>query len=207
MNKTWVLVLSAVLLAACAQPGKRTAAGSGIGAATGAGIGAVLGNQSGSAGRGAVIGAVAGGVLGGAIGNRMDRQARELAAVAETRRTETGIVTTLRENLLFDTNSADMKGSAQDSLGRIGGILKKYPDDRVVVVGYTDSTGSETYNQELSERRARAVRLALINQGMPAASVEAVGQGESSPVAPNDTASGRARNRRVELIISPSQAG
>ena len=195
-------IATLMLCTACVTPGKKTAVGAGTGAAAGAGIGAVIGHQSGKTGEGAAIGAAVGALLGGSIGNRLDKQARELAVLTETRRTENGIVTTLKSSLLFDTGKADLKPLAAENIQKITDIVKKYPEDRIVVVGYTDSQGSEEANQKLSERRAQSVRLAMITQGFPASAVEAVGQGEANPVAPNDTAEGRAKNRRVELLIS-----
>ncbi|MBL8024383.1 MAG: OmpA family protein [Elusimicrobia bacterium] len=202
MNKTLSLFTLLVLVTACVSPGKKTAIGAGTGAAVGAGVGAVIGHQSGNKGQGAAIGAGIGALLGAGVGNRLDRQARELEALAETRRTENGIVTTLKDSLLFDSGKADLKSAAIENIEKITDILKKYPENRLVVVGYTDSTGTTAQNQRLSERRAQAVRLAMITRGLSSSVVEAVGQGSSNPVAPNTTAEGRAKNRRVELLIS-----
>jgi outer membrane protein OmpA-like peptidoglycan-associated protein len=202
LNKTLSLFTLLVLVTACVSPGKKTAIGAGTGAAVGAGVGAVIGHQSGNKGQGAAIGAGIGALLGAGVGNRLDRQARELEALAETRRTENGIVTTLKDSLLFDSGKADLKSAAIENIEKITDILKKYPENRLVVVGYTDSTGTTAQNQRLSERRAQAVRLAMITRGLSSSVVEAVGQGSSNPVAPNTTAEGRAKNRRVELLIS-----
>src|SRR5262245_34358552 len=103
MKRAILLTFAAALvMGGCAKPGKRTAVGAGTGAAAGAAVGGVIGHQSKHAGRGAAIGAAAGAVLGGGIGNYLDKQAKELAEVAETRRTEEGIVTTLKNSILFD---------------------------------------------------------------------------------------------------------
>jgi outer membrane protein OmpA-like peptidoglycan-associated protein len=204
MNRTLVFgtLAGALALGGCTTPGKRTAIGTGAGAAAGAGAGAIIGHQVGDQGKGAMIGAAVGAVLGGSIGNRLDKQAKELAQIAETKRTEEGILTKLKNDLLFDTGSADLKSAAQQNITQIANIIKQYPEDHVTVVGYTDSVGSDSYNQQLSERRARAVKLALVSNGVPATAVEAMGQGESNPVSPNDTEAGRSKNRRVELNIS-----
>jgi outer membrane protein OmpA-like peptidoglycan-associated protein len=162
----------------------------------------VIGHQSGNRGKGAALGAVVGGLLGGTIGNRLDKQARELEALAETRRTEDGIVTTLKNSLLFDSGKSDMKAAAEDSVNQISDILKKYPENLVKVVGHTDSQGTEEANQRLSERRAEAVRSVMVARGFPAEAVQAVGKGEMSPVASNETPEGRAKNRRVEIEIT-----
>ena len=201
-----VVLLIAMSTLGCVTPGKRTAYGAGGGAAIGAGLGAVIGNQSRQAGKGAVIGALAGGLLGGTVGNRLDRQARELEVLAETKRTEDGIVTTLKSNLLFDTAKAGLKPAAIDSVNQIADIIKKYPEDKLIVIGYTDDRGADDYNQRLSEQRAQSVRLALIARGVPGSSIEPVGMGEANPVAENTTEAGRARNRRVELQISVDPA-
>lgn len=202
-TKVLVLTVCAFLSAGCTTPGKRTAIGAGGGAAAGAGLGAIIGHQTGSAGKGAAIGAAVGAVLGGSIGNRLDKQAKDLAQIAETQRTENGIITKLRNDLLFDSGSADLKPQAKTSLDQIAGIVKQYPENQLVVVGYTDNKGSDSYNQQLSEQRARSVKLALISGGVPSSTIEAMGQGKSNPVASNDTADGRAKNRRVELNITP----
>ncbi|MBK6879961.1 MAG: OmpA family protein [Elusimicrobia bacterium] len=195
-------LLSLLLVAGCATPGKRTAIGAGAGAAAGATVGAIIGHQSGNRDKGALLGGVLGGLLGGTIGNRLDKQAQELAKIAETRRTESGIVTTLKNNLLFDTAKADLKPVAADSVNQISDILKQYPENKIIVVGFTDDRGSDAYNQNLSLQRAQAVRLSMVGRGVPAAAVEAVGMGEATPVAPNTTEEGRSKNRRVELQIS-----
>ncbi len=196
------VALSILLLAGCVTPGQKTAVGAGAGAAGGAGLGAIIGHQVGNEAGGALIGAAVGGLLGGTIGNHLDRQSRELAAVAETQRTENGILTKLKNDLLFDTGSADLKPAASQSLSQIGSIIRQYPEDRVEVVGYTDNTGSQSFNQTLSQNRASSVKLALINAGVPSSSIEAVGQGAANPISDNNTAAGRSMNRRVELVIT-----
>jgi outer membrane protein OmpA-like peptidoglycan-associated protein len=203
MKKLLVLVLLLTLVAVgCTTPGKRTAIGAGTGAAIGGIAGAVIGHQKGETGKGAAIGAAAGAILGGGVGNYLDKQAKELEQLAETKRTENGIITTMKGNLLFDSGKADLKPAAIDSVNQISDIIKKYPEDKVLVIGYTDDVGPSDVNQRLSEQRAQAVRLAMIARGIPSASIEPVGMGEAGPTAPNTTAEGRAKNRRVELQIT-----
>jgi outer membrane protein OmpA-like peptidoglycan-associated protein len=203
MNRFMVMAtLASIVMAGCATPGKRTAVGTGAGAAAGAGVGAIIGHQSGNKGKGAAIGAAAGAAIGGMIGNRLDKQAKELAQVAETKRTEDGIITKLKNDLLFDFGSADLRPQARENIVQISNILKQYPENRISIVGYTDNKGTDLYNQQLSERRARTVKLEMVSNGVPAASVEALGQGETNPIAPNDTEDGRSKNRRVELQIT-----
>lgn len=205
-SRILALAAAGALLCGCAAPGRRTAIGAAGGAAGGAAVGAALGAVAGDAGKGAWIGALAGAAIGAGVGNYLDKQARELERIAETRRTENGIVTTLKEKLLFDTNSASLKPAAASSLDQIGDIIRRYPEDRVVVAGHTDNRGSEAYNETLSQRRAEAVRRHLIARGVSSSSLEALGYGKSQPVAPNATDAGRAKNRRVELQISVDES-
>lgn len=202
------LLVVALALPACTTPGKKTAYGAGIGAGAGAGIGALIGSRSGNAGKGALIGAAAGALLGGTIGNRLDKQAKDLAAAgAEARRTDEGIMVNMKSDILFDTGKAVLKPAAIDQLSQIGDVLAKYQDDRITVIGHTDSTGSATTNQTLSEQRAQAVKTQLLTRGVPAASIATVGMGASQPVSDNTTVAGRAANRRVELKITIPDQG
>lgn len=204
MKRTLAVVVCTLVLATmgCTVPGKRTAIGAGTGAAFGAGVGAIIGHQSGEKGKGAAVGAVVGSLLGGGIGNYLDKQAKELEQIAETKRNEDSIITTLKNNILFDTGKANLKPEALESINQIADIIKKYPEDKIIVIGHTDNVGSDVLNQRLSEHRAQAVRLAMIGRGVPSGSIEQVGMGESNPIDSNDTEAGRARNRRVELQIT-----
>lgn len=197
------LILSATLAlgVGCATPGKRTAIGAGAGAAAGAGIGAIAGG-----GKGALIGAGIGAAAGGLVGNRLDAQAQEMEKVAETKRTEQGILVNLKNDLLFDTGKAEVKPNAQAQLAQLGQIIAKYPTDHVVIAGHTDSTGSNAVNESLSENRAAAVKTVLLEQGVRPDQLVTEGFGESKPVASNSSTSGRAKNRRVELVITDTEA-
>lgn len=208
MKRTLAVVVCALVLATmgCTVPGKRTAIGAGTGAAFGAGVGAIIGHQSGEKGKGAAVGAVVGSLLGGGIGNYLDKQAKELEQIAETKRTEDSIITTLKNNILFDTGKANLKPEALESINQIADIIKKYPEDKIIVIGHTDNVGSDVFNQRLSEQRAQAVRLAMIARGVPSGSIEQVGMGESNPIDSNDIEAGRARNRRVELQITVDES-
>jgi outer membrane protein OmpA-like peptidoglycan-associated protein len=197
-----LLIITTLGFSACQNAGKKTAAGAGIGAGLGAITGAIIGNQTGDRDKGALIGAGLGGIVGGGVGYKLDKQAKDLQQIAETKRTEDGIVTTLKNNILFKTGSYTLAPAATDAVSQISAIIKKYPEDHIVVVGYTDDTGSENTNQVLSEKRANAVRTYMIADGIASNSVEAVGMGESSPVAPNINDENRAKNRRVELKIT-----
>jgi outer membrane protein OmpA-like peptidoglycan-associated protein len=125
----------------------------------------------------------------------------QLAAELNAKQTERGMVLTLGD-VLFDTNKAQLKPGATRSVDRLAQFLKDNPKRTVRVEGYTDSTGSEDHNQELSERRAQSVREAIIAEGIQNDRVQTKGFGENYAVAGNETAAGRQQNRRVEVVIS-----
>jgi outer membrane protein OmpA-like peptidoglycan-associated protein len=125
---------------------------------------------------------------------------RELAEL-QAKQTDRGMVVTLSD-VLFDTGAATLKPGADLALGRVSEFMQKNPNTKLVVEGHTDSVGSETYNESLSQRRADAVKAALVSRGVQSDRIETVGRGESFPVAGNDTQAGRQQNRRVEIIFS-----
>jgi len=124
-----------------------------------------------------------------------------LALVLPTRKTERGLVSELG-GVQFATGTATLTGSARESLARFAGVVASYPSLRYVVEGHTDNTGSEAKNRELSLRRAISVRDYLIGQGIAASTTDVAGLGSSAPVSDNLSADGRARNRRVEIVVS-----
>lgn len=126
---------------------------------------------------------------------------RNQFAELQAEQTERGLLLTLRD-VLFDFNEADLKPGAQRQMAELATYLQTYSDRPIRIEGFTDSTGSDEYNQALSERRAESVEAALINNGVDADRVVTQGYGEQYPVAGNDTDTGRAQNRRVEIIIS-----
>jgi outer membrane protein OmpA-like peptidoglycan-associated protein len=192
------IALAVVLLfggAACGA-GKRTAIGAGAGTAAGAGVGALLGGK-----RGALVGAGVGALAGGSVGLYLDKQKAELEKVAETKRTEEGLLVNMKNDILFSTDSAALKDDSVGQLNQVGDILAKYADNRIRVEGHTDSTGSNSHNEQLSLRRADAVKRVLVSRGVRENQILVLGQGESRPVADNGSADGRAKNRRVELHI------
>ena len=197
------VLLSATMLGAggCATPGKRTATGAAAGGIVGAGAGAIAGGW-----KGAAVGAAAGAAVGGGVGNYLDKRAQELEKVAETRKTEHGLLLNLQSELLFETNSAVLTPEAVTQLTQIGDILAKYPEDRLTIEGHTDSRGTEPYNEALSLRRAEAVSRVLRGRGVDEGQMVVLGQGEKQPVAPNTHPDGRTANRRVELHIDVPQA-
>ena len=204
MKKTILLsTLCVLLVAACTTPGKRTAIGAGAGAAVGAGAGALISHATGGkAGTGALIGGLAGLAAGGALGNYYDKQAKELAAIADVVKGDNGLQVFLKNDILFDVGSAELSADATQTLTDLNRVLKKYPKNRIVVQGYTDSTGSDEYNKTLSEQRAKAVYDYLVANGLKTLSINYVGYGKLNPIASNDTEAGRAKNRRVVLAIT-----
>ena len=209
MKKLLVLATVAVVaLTGCEtmKENPNTAKGVGIGAAAGAALGAIVGNNNGDAKKGAAIGAAIGAAAGGVIGKRMDNQAKELAKVAETKRTEQGLVSKLKSDILFETGKSDLKSTAISNLNEMAGIMKKYPENVLTINGYTDSTGSKSVNEALSKRRAEAVKAQLVSAGMPDATITTVGLGPSNPVGDNKTAAGRKQNRRVEIVVTVDES-
>lgn len=180
-----------------------------IGAGAGAAIGAWIGSNNGGTAEGAIIGAAVGGAAGALIGRQMDRKADELARRlpdARVERVGEGILVTFDSGILFGFDSADLQATAQANLAALANSLDDMEEDAVLmVVGHTDATGSEDYNQRLSERRAQAAARYLQAQGMRPANLETLGLGESEPVASNDTEIGQAENRRVEVAIFASE--
>lgn len=121
-------------------------------------------------------------------------------AKLNAKKTERGMVVTLGD-VLFNTNKAKLSAGGINNVQKLAEFLNKYPKRTVLIEGYTDSRGSSGYNQELSERRANAVKSALMGMGVNSNRISTRGMGEASPVAPNDTAAGRQMNRRVEIVF------
>ncbi len=133
-----------------------------------------------------------------------EQQAAELQRqidVLQAKPTDRGLIVTLGD-VLFDTGKASLKAGATSNLNKLVAFLNQYPDRTVLIEGYTDSVGTEDFNQGLSERRADSVKSYLAGQGIGSIRLSASGKGESDPVASNDSAAGRQQNRRVEVIIS-----
>jgi outer membrane protein OmpA-like peptidoglycan-associated protein len=133
-----------------------------------------------------------------------ESRARQLEAQLkemEAKKTDRGLVITLGD-VLFDTNRAQLKPGGMRNVQRLADFCKQYPQRRVMIEGFTDSTGSKSRNQELSDERADSVRTALLGMGISAERIASRGYGESYPVAGNDTAAGRQLNRRVEIVVS-----
>ena len=159
--------------------------------------------------KGAIIGAAVGGTVGAIIGHQMDQQAKELqqnipGAVVE--RVGEGIQVTFASGLLFDFDSDVIQAAAAQNLKNLASSLGKYPNTDLLIVGHTDSQGSDSYNQALSERRAASTSNYLANQGVDRGRLRASGRGEMEPVTDNSSEVEQQRNRRVEVAIFASAA-
>jgi len=204
-----IAMVAGLGLGACTNPdGTTNNAGTGalVGAGTGAAIGAAV---SGNSGRGAVVGGILGGLLGGAVGTDLDRQEAALrqqmgGSGVSIVNTGSQLIVTLPEAITFPVDSAQLRSSFVSSLQALADNLQQYPNTTVEVVGHTDSTGDAGYNQQLSERRALSVRSVLLNAGVSSSRLRAFGQGETNPVASNNSSAGRQQNRRVEIYITPN---
>jgi outer membrane protein OmpA-like peptidoglycan-associated protein len=206
MSKIILVGILALGTACATNAGTGALIGAGGGAAAGAGIGALAGGGEGAL-IGAGVGAAVGAGGGALIGHYMDNQQAELnrnLQHARVVREGDKLVVHFSSAILFNTNGAELKPTAQEDLGAFTHVLKKYPDTEVVVQGFTDSTGSKQTNEKLSAERAAAVVSYLGAAGVPRTRMTSEGMGESSPVADNATVNGRAQNRRVEVQIRPN---
>jgi len=185
-----------------------TAKGAMIGAAAGAVVGLVSGDDAVERRQRAMILAGVGALAGGAVGNYMDRQEAKLRAELQgtgvsVTRIGDNITLNMPGNVTFATDSSDLSPAFFDVLNSVGKVMKEYNKTVVEVAGHTDSTGSDSYNQSLSERRAGAVAQYLRSQNIGSERLLTVGMGEARPVADNGTADGRQANRRVEITMVP----
>lgn len=192
------------------QKTSNTAKGAGIGAVTGAVIGAATASDEDRT-KGAITGAVAGGAVGGGVGYYMDRQEAALRAKLEGTgvrvvREGKNIRLVMPGNITFGVDRHEVRPDFYDTLESVGLVLKEFKKTNIRIAGHTDSTGSDSYNQTLSEQRAASVGQFLVSQGVAAGRISTTGYGERYPVASNDTESGRQANRRVELELVPTGA-
>ncbi len=179
----------------------KTGKGAGIGAAAGAVIGAVVGEGEADE---ILAGAAIGAGIGAGVGAYMDAQEEKLARIPGTTVERVGdnkLLVRFSSDVLFDIDSALLSSGARSTLGDVAQVLVDFPKTAVVVEGFTDSTGSEEHNQQLSERRAGAVMRYLIDRGVDRDRMTAIGYGEDHPIASNDTESGRQLNRRVSILL------
>ena len=214
MKKTVLVALAATLaVTACTttdpytgeQKVSNTAGGAALGALAGAGVGLLAGGDD---RRNALIGAGIGALAGGAIGNVMDRNEAELRAQLQgtgvsVTRVGDRIVLNMPSDITFATDQDSVKPQFYPVLNSVGLVLKKFNQTIVDVYGHTDSTGDDSYNYNLSQRRALAVANYLSGQGVDSRRFAVTGFGETRPVADNGSPAGRAQNRRVEIQLSP----
>jgi outer membrane protein OmpA-like peptidoglycan-associated protein len=207
MKNLFRLIVAALLIAALAgctaytTRHDKTKKGAAIGGAAGAAGAVIMGEREADE---ILAGAAVGAAAGAGVGAYMDRQEERLARIPGTTVERVGdgvLVVKFDADVLFDVDSALVKPGQRAVVDDVGDVLIDYPKTAVVVQGHTDATGSEEHNQDLSERRAEAIANRLIGDGVDADRIAAVGYGESYPVANNDSASGRQRNRRVEILL------
>jgi outer membrane protein OmpA-like peptidoglycan-associated protein len=215
MKKASIAAIAAMLAftAACTTTdpytGQQQVSNTAGGAAVGAGLGALAGLAAGGDDRrNALIGAGIGALAGGTVGNFMDRQEAELRAqLASTgvsvTRVGNNIILNMPSNITFATDQDQVIPAFYATLDSVAIVLNKYNQTLINVFGHTDSTGSDSYNQALSQRRAYSVSNYLTGRGVNPQRLIAQGFGESRPVADNSTEAGRAQNRRVEIQIVP----
>ncbi len=203
-----IMVLCATLLFSSCASLNKTQKGGAVGAVAGGAMGAIIGKVAGNTGLGAIIGATVGGATGAVIGHKMDKQAEEIknsVPDAKVERVGEGIVVEFSSNVLFGFDSSNLSFEAKTNLDKLVKILNVYPDTDIEVQGHTDSKGSQSYNQNLSESRAQTVSGYLYNNGISNNRIRTKGFGENMPKYDNDTESGRSQNRRVEFLITANE--
>lgn len=216
MKKSLILATAGlVTLSACTNPAdypagqdpqQKTKQGAVIGGLIGAVTG--LATAGSDPAKSAAVGAAVGAGAGALIGSQLDKQEAELrtsmGSDVKIRNTGSELIVTMPQDILFATDSAQLSGSLRGDLAALARSLQRYPNSTVDVIGHTDNTGAASYNQNLSARRAASVAAVLRSNGVASSRIRAIGRGESQPIASNYTASGRAQNRRVEIVIRPN---
>lgn len=199
---SFILLTATVSTTGCSA--SNTVKGGAIGAGSGALLGTMIGDASGNTAAGTIIGAAVGGTAGALIGRKMDKQAEELRedlSGADVERVGEGIKITFDSGLMFAVDSYQLNDNAKKNLNELSATLKKYEDTNILIEGHTDNTGSEDYNETLSEKRAGTVEDYLLGRGVSSGRITAVGYGEAQPISTNETVQGRKENRRVEVAI------
>lgn len=213
-----VLLGAAVMLSACStinpytgeKQTSKTSSGAAIGAVSGALIGIATSSSAKQRKERALAGAGIGAVTGGGVGYYMDvqeaklRQKLETSGVSVTRDGDR-IILNMPDNVTFDSDSTQVKGSFNSVLESVAQVLKEYKSTMIQVAGHTDSTGGDRYNMLLSQQRAQTVANALGGFGVDTVRMDVVGFGETQPITSNGSAEGRQQNRRVELTLIPYQ--
>jgi outer membrane protein OmpA-like peptidoglycan-associated protein len=211
MKKLILIAAISVAIAGCAanDPNQKAKTGAAVGAIVGAVLGHSIENDKG----GLIIGTAVGAMAGAGIGHYMDNQQKEMEdALAAEQANHNIEVQRLKDETLkidiaseisFDFGSAALKSAFMPTLEKVAGILNRYPQTIIHVVGHTDSVGSESYNMELSRMRAQSVVDYFASQGIIQSRLQTVGRGEVEPRATNETEAGRQLNRRVEIYVKP----
>lgn len=208
LRMSLMMVISAALILSGCSSWNKTQKGAAVGTATGGAMGAVIGKATGNTALGAIIGAAVGGTTGAVIGHKMDKQAEEIKKTvpdAKVERVGEGIVVEFSSNVLFGFDESGLSNEARATLTKLLTVLNTYPDTDIEVQGHTDSKGSQTYNQDLSERRANAVSAYLTSEGIAHSRIRINGFGETLPKYSNNSESGRIQNRRVEFLITANE--
>jgi len=206
-----VLLFATTAFAQTADDHAKAKKGAIIGGIAGAIAGGVISNnRNGHSGkRGAIVGGLAGTAAGAIVGAMMDkqeRQLRQIQGVDVTRTADNELKVTVKNDVLFDYNSAALRSASRSSLREMANVFDQYPNTTIAVEGFTDSTGPASYNERLSERRASSVANYLESLGVRGSRLDTIGYGETHPRATNSTASGRQLNRRVEIHIRANAA-
>lgn len=207
-KKVLIAFLAVVIMTGSCKNMNKTQKGAAIGAGSGAVVGGVIGKMAGNTALGAIVGATVGGVTGAVIGRKMDKQAEEIkneVPGAKVERVGEGIVVEFNNKILFGFDRADLGADAKGNLNELINVLNKYPDTNIEIQGHTDNTGTDSYNQGLSERRAGAVAAYLRSNGISSGRVTTKGYGETAPKYPNETADGQSMNRRVDFLITANE--
>jgi outer membrane protein OmpA-like peptidoglycan-associated protein len=179
----------------------KTIVGAGVGAVVGAAGAVVAGKDKADE---ILVGAAIGAVVGGGVGAYMDAQEEKLARIPGTsveRVSDDTLLVHFDSDVLFDTDSASLRGASQSTLDQVASVMQEYSKTAVVIQGHTDSRGTEAHNDALSDRRARSVRNYLSLRGVTDARMTTMAMGENYPVASNETESGRQQNRRVDILL------
>ncbi|WP_312510656.1 OmpA family protein [Massilia sp.] len=209
-----IVLMTATGCADMSATQRGTATGAGIGAGLGGLIGGTTsGGGSGRATRGAVIGAAAGAVIGNIWSKRMEAQKQQMeqatqgTGVQVSQTADNRLKLEIPSDISFDTGRSDIKGNFQPILQRFASTLQENPNTNVVIIGHTDSTGSDAINQPLSVDRASRTRDYLAGRGVNPNRITIEGRGSREPIASNADASGKARNRRVEIYVAEPAQG
>lgn len=218
MRKLLILGAAVILAVGCTtnpytgeRRASRTVTSGAGGAAAGAAAGAIGGAIAGRPGKGAAIGAAIGAAAGVGIGVYQDRQQAKLrerlaASGVSVTRDGDNIYLNMPSDITFDVNQSGIRSGFYETLNSVAIVLNEFDKTTISVYGHADSTGPEDYNMQLSQQRALSVSNYLASQGVAAGRLQAVGFGESRPIADNSTDAGRSANRRVEIVIDPVES-